>query len=101
RRSSSAVAAARAIAAERPAAVAFAQAWAYGNHLYVRPAHVVDLPVAPEPADLERAREAEFVALYASTTTLDRRARLGGLGFVHWREFEEGGRTVVVWRGEE
>ncbi len=98
RRSSSAVEAVRAIAAAQPARVALAQAWAYGNHLYLPGVHVVDLPVAPVAGDLERVRGADFVALYASTVTAGHRARLAELGFAPWREVAAGGRPVSLFR---
>ncbi len=98
KRSSSAVAAARAIAESGPRAVAVEQAWAYGDHLYFPETAVTDLPVDPSPADLGRAGEAEFVSLYASHATPRRRAELGQLGFAPWRDFSEGGRPVVVLR---
>jgi hypothetical protein len=98
RRSSSAVEAARAIGAEKPTRVAFAQAWAYGNHLYARGAHVDDLPARPLPADLERAVAADFVALFTSTLTPEMESALARRGFVPWRRFGSGGRPVSVFR---
>ena len=98
KRSSSAVAAARAIIAVSDAAVAVEQPWAYGGHLYFGNRPVIELPIEPSRGDVARARDAEFVSIFASHTSHERRAWLGELGFAPWRELAAGGRPVIVFR---